>query len=107
MIFEEIIEKYNSFPEVVAIAVGGSGANKTSDVLSDIDLYVFVEKDIPISCRNELFHPGEKRLIQYAKNNCNILPKDFEENINQLLISSKDNPIFILDNIYTNLKDIL
>lgn len=28
MIFEEIIEKYNSFPEVVAIAVGGSGANK-------------------------------------------------------------------------------
>ena len=54
MIFEEIIEKYNSFPEVVAIAVGGSGANKTSDVLSDIDLYVFVEKDIPISCRKEL-----------------------------------------------------
>lgn len=42
MIFEEIIEKYNSFPEVVAIAVGGSGANKTSDVLSDIDLYVFI-----------------------------------------------------------------
>lgn len=257
MIFEEIIEKYNSFPEVVAIAVGGSGANKTSDVLSDIDLYVFVEKDIPISCRNELvkgysskfevggeyfgsgdeffvdklnqqldvmywnkgwfnhvienvwqkhypsngyttaflftlnnfqiiydkdnwlinlqksikteypqelkeniikrnmmlikekpfasyyeqinkaikrndfvsinhriavflasyfdiifavnelFHPGEKRLIQYAKNNCNILPKDFEENINQLLISSKDKTIFILDNICTNLKDIL
>lgn len=257
MIFEEIIEKYKSFPEVVAIAIGGSGANKTSDVLSDIDLYVFVEKDIPISCRNELvkgysskfevgeeyfgsgdeffvdklnqqldvmywnkgwfsqvvenvwqkhypssgyttaflftlnnfqiiydkdnwlinlqksikteypqelkeniikrnmmlikekpfasyyeqinkaikrndfvsinhriavflasyfdiifavnelFHPGEKRLIQYAKNNCNILPKDFEENINQLLISSKDNTIFILDNIYTNLKDIL
>lgn len=56
---------------------------------------------------NELFHPGEKRLIQYAKNNCNILPKDFEENINQLLMSSKDKTIFILDNIYTNLKDIL
>lgn len=56
---------------------------------------------------NELFHPGEKRLIQYAKNNCNILPKDFEENINQLLISSKDKTIFILDNIYANLKDIL
>ncbi len=257
MIFEEIIEKYKSFPEVVAIAVGGSGANKTSDGLSDIDLYVFVGKDIPISCRkelvkeysskfevggeyfgsgdeffvdqlnqqldvmywnkdwfnqvvenvwqkhypsngyttaflftlnnfqiiydkdnwlinlqksiqteypqelkeniikrnmmlikekpfasyyeqidkaikrndlvsinhriaaflasyfdiifavNELFHPGEKRLIQYAKNNCNILPKDFEENINQLLTSSKDKIIFILDNIYTNLKDIL
>lgn len=257
MVFDEIIEKYKSFPEVVAIAVGGSGANKTADVLSDIDLYVFVEKDIPVSCRNELikkysskfevggeyfgsgdefwvdklnqqldvmywnkdwfnqvvenvwqrhypsngyttaflftlnnfqiiydkdnwlvnlqksiqteypqelkeniikrnmmlikdkpfasfyeqidkaikrndlvsinhrisaflasyfdiifavnelFHPGEKRLIQYAKNNCNILPKDFEENINQLLTSPKDKIIFILNDIYTNLKSIL
>lgn len=257
MVFDEIIEKHKSFPEVVAIAVGGSGANKTADVLSDIDLYVFVEKDIPVFCRNELikkysskfevggeyfgsgdefwvdklnqqldvmywnkdwfnqvvenvwqrhypsngyttaflftlnnfqiiydkdnwlvnlqksiqteypqelkeniikrnmmlikdkpfasfyeqidkaikrndivsinhrisaflasyfdiifavnelFHPGEKRLIQYAKNNCNILPKDFEENINQLLTSPKDKIIFILDDIYTNLKSIL
>ncbi len=257
MVFDEIIEKYKSFPEVVAIAVGGSGANKTADFLSDIDLYVFVEKDIPVSCRNELikkysskfevggeyfgsgdefwvdklnqqldvmywnkdwfnqvvenvwqrhypsngyttaflftlnnfqiiydkdnwlvnlqksiqteypqelkeniikrnmmlikdkpfasfyeridkaikrndlvsinhrisaflasyfdiifavnelFHPGEKRLIQYAKNNCNILPKDFEENINQLLTSPKDKIIFILNDIYTNLKSIL
>lgn len=257
MVFDEIIEKHKSFPEVVAIAVGGSGANKTADVLSDIDLYVFVEKDIPVFCRNELikkysskfevggeyfgsgdefwvdklkqqldvmywnkdwfnqvvenvwqrhypsngyttaflftlnnfqiiydkdnwlvnlqksiqteypqelkeniikrnmmlikdkpfasfyeqidkaikrndlvsinhrisaflasyfdiifavnelFHPGEKRLIQYAKNNCNILPKDFEENINQLLTSPKDKIIFILNDIYTNLKSIL
>ncbi|MBR1776567.1 DUF4037 domain-containing protein, partial [bacterium] len=35
---------------------------------------------------NELLHPGEKRLIQYSLNNCKILPKDFEENIDELLV---------------------
>lgn len=44
MKFEEIIDIYKTFSEVTAIAIGGSGANKTSDSLSDIDIYVFVEK---------------------------------------------------------------
>lgn len=257
MVFEEIIEKYKSFSEVVAIAIGGSGANKTSDALSDIDVYVFVEKEIPIRNRkefikrnsskyevggkyfgsgdeffvdkleqqldvmywnknwfnevveniwikhypsngystaflftlnnfqiiydkvgwlsnlqktirteypkelktniikrnlmlmkdkpfasyyeqiekaikrkdlvslnhriaaflasyfdiifaaNELLHPGEKRLVQYAKNNCNILPIDFEEKIEQLLISETKETLCVLDKIYENLKHIL
>lgn len=34
---------------------------------------------------NELLHPGEKRLIQYAKKNCKILPNNFEDNLNKLL----------------------
>lgn len=33
---------------------------------------------------NELTHPGEKRLILYCKANCEILPKDFEENLSRL-----------------------
>ncbi len=257
MIYKEIIEKYKSFTEVVAIAIGGSGANKTSDTLSDIDVYVFVEKDILISEReefikrcsskfevggeyfgsgdeflvdelnqqldvmywnknwfnevventwvkhypsngystaflftlnnfqiiydkegwltdlqksikteypqelktniikrnmmllkdkpfasyyeqiekaikrkdlvslnhriaaflasyfdiifaiNELLHPGEKRLIQYAKNNCKILPIDFEEKIEQLLTSESKDILCVLDKIYENLKNIL
>ena len=53
MKFEEIIETYKTFPEVTAITVGGSGANKTSDVLSDIDVYVFVEKEISVKAREE------------------------------------------------------
>lgn len=257
MVFEEIIEKYKSFSEVVAIAIGGSGVNKTSDALSDIDVYVFVEKDIPINDReefikrcsskhevggeyfgsgdeffvnklkqqldvmywnknwfneiveniwikhypsngystaflftlnnfqiiydkedwltnlqnsikteypqelknniikrnmmlmkskpfasyyeqiekaikrndsvslnhrisaflasyfdvifavNELLHPGEKRLVQYAKNNCKILPIDFEEKIEQLLTSESKDILCVLDKIYENLKNIL
>lgn len=34
---------------------------------------------------NRLTHPGEKRLVQICKERCEILPKDFEENLDKLL----------------------
>ena len=56
---------------------------------------------------NELLHPGEKRLIPYAKVKCKVLPKDFEENIVNLL-SKKDSEILnFLDIMIENLKNIL
>ena len=255
--FDEIIEKYKNMPQVKSVAIGGSTSAKTFDNISDIDVYVFVEKDIPVSDRegliqkysdkyevgeeyfgsgdefllkednivmdmmywniiwfediinnvwikhissngyttaflytlsnfqiiydtndwlsnlqksikteypkelkeniihrnlmlisekpfasyyeqiekginrndiasinhriaaflasyfdiifaiNELLHPGEKRLVQYAKNNCKILPKNFEENINKLLAQPNSNTLNILDSIIENLKEIL
>jgi hypothetical protein len=33
---------------------------------------------------NELTHPGEKRLIELCKQQCRIIPKDFEYNLNTL-----------------------
>ena len=56
---------------------------------------------------NELLHPGEKRLIQYAKDNCKILPKDFEENIVNILKQSNENTLNILNTMTKNLKDLL
>ena len=53
---------------------------------------------------NGLLHPGEKRLIQYAKNNCKVLPKNFEENITKLLIQPNDNMLVILNDIIENLR---
>ena len=256
MVFQEIIEKYKSFPSVTSIAIGGSGVVKSADKFSDIDVYVFVEQDIPLCHRNfikkysskyeiggeyfgsgdefwvdnlnqqldvmywnknwfnqiventwirhypsngyttaflftldnfqiiydkdnwltnlqmsiktnyphelkeniikrnlmlmkekpfasyfeqiekavkrndivslnhrisaflasyfdvifavnGMFHPGEKRLVQYALNNCKILPQDFEENINNLLILPQNKTLVILDSIYLNLKKIV
>lgn len=49
-----IINEYKAFPSVRAIALGGSGTAKTSDGLSDIDVYVFVTEDIPVTQREEL-----------------------------------------------------
>lgn len=56
---------------------------------------------------NELLHPGEKRLIRYAKDNCKILPKDFEENINKLLIQPNTDTLIILDDMVKNLRRII
>ena len=254
--FNEVLQEFKNLPHVKAAAIGGSGANKTSDILSDIDVYVFVEKEIPIINReniikkysskyevggeyfgsgdeffvdklnqqldvmywntnwfenivdnvwfkhypsngyttaflftlknfeiifdkdnwllnlqnaiktqypkelkqniikrnimlmkdkpfasyyeqiekaikrddivsinhrisaflasyfdvifaiNELLHPGEKRLIQYAKGNCKILPKDFEENVSKLLIRRNDEILVILNNMLNALREI-
>ena len=56
---------------------------------------------------NELLHPGEKRLIQYAKDNCKILPKNFEENINNLLEQPNNQTLRILENIVNELNSLL
>lgn len=45
---ESIINEYKAFSQVKAIAIGGSDSAKTSDKMSDIDIYVFVEHDIPV-----------------------------------------------------------
>lgn len=50
---KEFLVKFKNFSQVKAIAIGGSGTAKTSDNLSDIDIYVFVENDIPVSDREE------------------------------------------------------
>ena len=59
---------------------------------------------------NELTHPGEKRMIDYAKEHSKILPKDFEENMNELLSSIGSNINDVENNLKTiikNLEDII
>ena len=56
---------------------------------------------------NALLHPGEKRLIKYAKANCKILPEKFEENIEKLLLQPNENTLCILNEIYDNLLKIV
>ena len=50
---KEFLVKFKNFSQVKAIAIGGSGTAKTSDILSDIDIYIFIDKDIPVSDREE------------------------------------------------------
>lgn len=59
---------------------------------------------------NELTHPGEKRMIDYAKEHAKILPMDFEENMNELLSSIGSNINDVENNfkaIIKNLEDII
>ena len=56
---------------------------------------------------NELLHPGEKRLIQYALNNCKILPDKFEENITNLLNQPNSETLKILNKMIAKLKEMI
>ena len=51
---EKIINDFIKFNEVEAIAIGGSSAAQTSDNISDIDVYVFVNKEISVPLREEI-----------------------------------------------------
>ena len=60
-----------------------------------------------IFAKNELLHPGEKRLVQFALKNCGILPKDFEENISKLYNTQNAKTPAILGIMTNNLRKIL
>ena len=52
-----------------------------------------------IFARNELTHPGEKRLIPLCKAQCKVLPAQFEENINKLFADLYTNKDAVLQDI--------
>ncbi len=45
----ELAEQFAIFPQVAAVALGGSQSSGSADVGSDIDLYVYTEKEIPLA----------------------------------------------------------
>lgn len=59
---------------------------------------------------NELTHPGEKRLISLCKQNCKILPNNFEENLDTLfnnMFIDSEKTIEILDILIKEIKEII
>lgn len=55
--------------------------------------------------KNKILHCGEKRLKNYALNNCKLLPKNFKNDINDLF--TKENKVTILKSLANNLKEII
>ncbi|MDN5305309.1 MAG: hypothetical protein PWP46_2196 [Fusobacteriaceae bacterium] len=55
--FEKIIEEFKNLNEVYGILLAGSRTNNTVDTMSDYDVYIYINKDIPV----------EKRKIIYEK----------------------------------------
>ena len=52
--FLEIINEFEQFEQVYAIAVGGSSRANTSDSKSDIDIYIFTDKEILVTEREKI-----------------------------------------------------
>lgn len=59
---------------------------------------------------NRLTHPGEKRLVELSLKNCDVLPVDFEENIQALfecMFNNSENVHNILNIIVREIKKIV
>ena len=55
---------------------------------------------------NELLHPGEKRLVEFALKNCKILPENFEKDFSELFTEPFNKRPEILSKMFTNLKKL-
>ncbi len=51
---EEIASRFEQFPQVEAITLGGSQTSGTTDQHSDIDLYIYLTKEIPLEARQKI-----------------------------------------------------
>lgn len=60
-----------------------------------------------IFAKNKILHPGEKRLVEFAKNNCKILPKDFEKDVNKLAAGAVSKKLETASRMVENLRKIL
>ncbi len=60
-----------------------------------------------IFAMNRLLHPGEKKLVQFAKENCKILPQDFETDVNRLAIGSPSERIQTASKMVEKLRNLL
>lgn len=60
-----------------------------------------------IFAMNELLHPGEKKLVNYALEHCKKLPEDFSKNIERLLTQPNPDTLKILDDMVWKLKNSL
>lgn len=60
-----------------------------------------------IFAKNRLLHPGEKKLVDFAKSNCAILPQDFEQEIENLLIGDISKRVLAADKMVENLRKII
>ena len=61
---------------------------------------------------NEQLHPGEKRMLQFAKNNCSHLPQNFENDIqdyfqNLYQLANQQKTILTLEHLLSNLKHLI
>ena len=54
---EEILNQYIDLTDIEAIAIGGSTTAKTSDKISDIDIYIFSKTNVPIEIRENIIKP--------------------------------------------------
>lgn len=60
-----------------------------------------------IFAKNKVLNPGEKKLVSFALNNCKILPKYFEKDVNTLAVGAVEKRVPTASNMVKNLRVII
>lgn len=60
-----------------------------------------------IFAKNKVLNPGEKRLVDFAKTNCKILPENFEKDVNTLAAGAVSKKLKTAAGMVKNLRKIL
>src|ERR1044072_2464983 len=58
---QSIAESFAGLPEVEAVALGGSATSGNAGPDSDIDMYVYITREIPVATRSRLIEPRAVR----------------------------------------------
>jgi predicted nucleotidyltransferase len=61
MLAQTIANEFAKLPEVQAVTLGGSQATGKADETSDIDLYIYTTKEIPLETRATIIKPRARR----------------------------------------------
>ncbi len=93
---------YASMPAYSCQILKASGRNDRVSIIHRTAAFLESYFDI-ILALNKLTHPGEKRLVEYCKNNCDILPNRFEDNLNRLF----DDMIIHSDSLNNDIEAIV
>ena len=94
---------FSSYYEQIEKGIARNDANSVNHRLSAFLASYF---DV-IFAKNEILHPGEKRLLQIALDKCKVLPEKFEENISKILVQPNQQTLKILSDMVENLRKIL
>ena len=94
---------FASYYEQIEKALSRNDANSVNHRIAAFMASYF---DI-IFANNELLHPGEKKLVKYAKEHCAVSPENFEENIEKLLTQPNPDTLKILDDMVVKVKKSL
>ena len=60
-----------------------------------------------IFAKNRLLNPGEKKLVRFALENCQILPENFEIDVNNLAVGPVETRLAIAEKMVENLGKII
>ena len=89
------------YPFSILLLIQKDKVNLGNRVTAFMDSYFDV-----IFALNEVTHPGEKRLVQKCKEQCEILPNNFERNIEKLFEDLYVNPKMIEADISEIIKEL-